>query len=297
MTEWYEKGYPGAPMVPVLGFPRPLYPPDANRYGKQPSMDGPDVVAYKRTVSRAGRWPWRSFDDAYSNSFAHGASGNVAETGVAGVQRQQHVDATGWLGRTTFNTLRSIVIPTGLPHAGEHAMDSLAADLIDDAWHLFGGPRAEPVERQRDRARTRALAREGAARHRRVARGLEPAEVRRLVRPERRPWCAIFTSWAYVQAAEGRETPSFAQGSRYSYVPYIVGDARAGLHELRTVDDPLPGDLVCYDFGGDGVYDHVGLFDTGRALTASRRSRATRARRTTSTAARSCGARARAPRR
>src|SRR5215471_2218161 len=36
----------------------------------------PDVVAYKRTVSRAGRWPWQPFDDSYSNAFAHGTSGD-----------------------------------------------------------------------------------------------------------------------------------------------------------------------------------------------------------------------------
>ena len=55
MNEWWESGYPGGPMVKVAGFPRPLYPPDAARYGKRPSIDGPDVEAYKRTVSRAGR--------------------------------------------------------------------------------------------------------------------------------------------------------------------------------------------------------------------------------------------------
>src|SRR5215831_18514039 len=135
----YQHPYPGAPMVKVPGFPRPLYPPDANRHGKKPSVDGPDVIAYKRTVSRAGRWPWQNFDDSYSNNFAHGSGPNVIQTGVAGVQRQQSIDDTGWIGKPTFNTLRSIVIPAGLPHAGEMAMDATSVALINDAWDMFEG--------------------------------------------------------------------------------------------------------------------------------------------------------------
>jgi hypothetical protein len=102
-------------------------------------VDGPDIEAYKRTVSRAGRWPWQTFDQDYSNNFAHGKSGNVPETGVAGIQRQQKVDDTGWIGEKTFNTLRSIVIPEPLPHAGEMAMDATAVKLINEAWDRFGG--------------------------------------------------------------------------------------------------------------------------------------------------------------
>jgi hypothetical protein len=35
--------------------------------------------------------------------------------------------------------------------------------------------------------------------------------------------------------------------------------------------DPVAGDLVCYDWAGDGTFDHVGLFEgwtSGRAFTA-----------------------------
>src|SRR5215467_8058011 len=132
-------------MVKVAGFPRPLYPPDATKQGKRASVDGPDVEAYKRTVSRAGRWPWQAFDQTFSNGFAHGKSGNVGETGVAGVQRQQHLDATGWIGEKTFNTLRSIRCPSG-PHAGEMAMDSRAVALINEAFKIFGGSEPAPVQ-------------------------------------------------------------------------------------------------------------------------------------------------------
>jgi hypothetical protein len=142
--EWWERGYLGAEMVPVKGFPRPLYPPDAAAHGKKHSVDGPDVEAYKITVSRAGRWPWQPFDRDYSDPFAHGRSGNVPETGVAGVQRQLGIDDTGWIGEATFNGLRSIVIPEGLPHTGEMAMNAYAVELVNEAWDFFGGHEPEP---------------------------------------------------------------------------------------------------------------------------------------------------------
>lgn len=139
MTEWWEKAYPGGKMVAVKGFPRPLYPPDAAPNYK-PSTDGSDVEAYKRTVSRAGRWVWQKFDQAYSNNFAHGKpGGNVPETGIAGVQRQNGLQDTGYVGEKTFNLLRSIIIPKPLPHAGEYAMDATAVELINAAWERFKG--------------------------------------------------------------------------------------------------------------------------------------------------------------
>ena len=106
MTEWWETAYPGGGPVKVKGFPRPLYPPDVpNSSGYDPSPNGPDVVAYKRAISRLGRWPWQIFDEAYSNGFAHGTSGNVKDTGIEGFQRQMHIDASGWWGKASFNTL------------------------------------------------------------------------------------------------------------------------------------------------------------------------------------------------
>jgi hypothetical protein len=99
-------------MVAVPGFPRPLYPPDSEKGSK----DGPDVIAYKRTASRAGRWkPWdpTGWDDSFSNGFSHGkGSGNVGDSGIEGIQRQQgNIDPTGYIGEQTFNLLRSIRCP------------------------------------------------------------------------------------------------------------------------------------------------------------------------------------------
>src|SRR5215510_1157005 len=105
MTDWWEKPYQTGPKVAVKGFPRPLYPPDAEP-GHNASVNGSDVEGIKRTVSRAGRWVWQTFDQAYSNGFSHGKGPNVTDTGVAGVQRQMGIQDTGHIGKTTFDMLR-----------------------------------------------------------------------------------------------------------------------------------------------------------------------------------------------
>jgi hypothetical protein len=262
MTDWWERGYPGGPMVKVAGFPRPLYPPDAADHGKTPSSDGPDVVAYKRGVSRAGRFPWAAFDDSFSNGFSHGKSGNVGETGVAGVQRQQHLDATGWIGEKTFNTLRSIVIPQGLPHAGEPALDQIAVNLINDAWDLFAGsePESDGKGTVRSAALARAISQLGITES---PTGSNNNKYGEWYRMNGVPWCAIFVSWCYELGAGDvkQDSPSFKAGVNYSYCPYVVSDARAGRNGLQTTDDPILGDLVVYDWEGNGEYDHIGLFE------------------------------------
>jgi hypothetical protein len=260
MPAWWESGYPGGPMVKVDGFPRPLYPPDAAEYGKTPSVDGLDVEAYKRVISRAGRWPWQPYDQAYSNAFAHGkAGGNVADSGVAGVQRQLHIDATGWVGPATFNGFRSIRIPVGLPHAGEPAMDAYAASLIDEAYRLFGGHEPAPKVGIREAALELAIGELGVAEY---PHGSNVNPYGEWYGMNGQPWCAMFTTWAYVLAGQELDLdPSFVRGERYAFVPYLVADARAGRYGLRTTDDPIPGDLVAYDWSLDGEHDHVGLFE------------------------------------
>jgi len=256
MTDWWQQPYKGGPMVDTPPLPRQLYPPDANRYGKKPSTDGPDVVAYKRTVSRAGRWPWQPMDDSFSSAFSHGKSGNVGETGVAGVQRQQHLDATGWIGKNTYNTLRSIRCPDG-PHEGEMAMDAYSVELLYEAWDLFGGH--EP-DNQAGTLRDKALkTASGQVGYSESPAGSNMTKYGAWYGANGQPWCAMFTTWCYETSGD---SPSFMKGSRYAYVPYIVGDAYAGRYGLAVTDDPIAGDLVCYDWGFDGEYDHVGLFDS-----------------------------------
>ncbi len=258
MSNWWEHAYKGGGPVKVDGFPRPLYPPDANQHGKKPSVNGPDVKAYKRTVSRLGRWPWQTFDEAYSNGFAHGTGGNVRDTGVAGVQRQQDIDDSGWLGKKTFDTLRYARIPVELPNGGQMAMDATAVNLINEAFRMFKGQEPPPA---------------GAGSVRQAALELAVSQIGVKESPPDSnqvkysswygmvgPWCAMFVTWCY-ETNKRRESPSFVKGSRYAYVPYIVADARAGKNGLVTTDDPVPGDLVCYDWQWDSEYDHVGLFE------------------------------------
>ena len=136
MTEWYEKAYPGGPPVgpPLI---RPLYPPDSGK-GSTP---GKDVIAVKRAISRGGRWPWQEFDPNFSNGISHGTGGNVVNTGLAGVQRQNGIDDTGWMGEKTYNLLRYARVPVGLPNAGEPLFDATAVRLLYEfAAEYHGAP-------------------------------------------------------------------------------------------------------------------------------------------------------------
>jgi hypothetical protein len=138
MPDWWEQPYESGTMIRLPGFPRALFPQDAAEKGKTPSTDGADVIAYKRTVARLGRWEWNpdGWDHAYSNAFAHGKpGGDVGDSGIAGVQRQGDIKpANGWVDEKTFKLLRSVKIPEGLPHAGESAMDEVARLLLVDAF-------------------------------------------------------------------------------------------------------------------------------------------------------------------
>jgi len=264
MSNWWEQPYKGAPMIAVPGFPRPLYPPDANKQGKTPSVNGPDVEAYKRVVWRLGRWkgPASGFDRAFSNAFSHGKGGNVIDTGVAGMQRQAKIQDTGWIGQSTFNLMRSVLIPTGIPNgpgkAGDYAMDAYAQSLLVDAWEMFGGkePAPTPSMTLRSKALSQAIAQIGTKE--------SPPNSNRTkygswYGMDGSPWCAMFCTWCYETVGD---SPSFIKGRNYAYVPYIVSDARAKRNGLTVTGSPVPGDMVCYDWHGDGTFDHVGLFET-----------------------------------
>ena len=70
------------------------------------------------------------------------------------------------------------------------------------------------------------------------------------------PWCAIFVSWVYAHA-----------GHRLPIIGYTNGMAgcQTAYHYFKTknllVKSPVPGDIVLYDWQGDGRYDHVGIFE------------------------------------
>lgn len=263
MPRWAEQPYQGGKMVDLPGFPRPLYPPDAADQGKNASIDGADVLAYKRAAARLGRWEWDpdGWDETYSNKFAHGKNGNAADSGVAGVQRQAHLSpASGWIGQRTFNLLRSVRIPNGLPHAGEYAIDAVAQTLLVDAWDTFRG---SPIPLPTGSVRAAAL-----------------AEARRWIGTKESPpnsnrvkfsewygmidfWCAMFVSYCYETGAQllGVDSPTFSRGNRYAYVPYILNDANNRHYGLTVISSPEPGDLVIYDWNRDGKPDHIAIFE------------------------------------
>jgi len=247
-------------MVAVKGFPRPLYPPDAKGY--DPSPEGSDVEAYKRTISRLGRWEWTKFDQAFSNAFSHGKpGGQVKDSGVAGFQRQQKTQPTGFVGQDTFNGLRSALIPQGLPHAGEHGMDATAVRLINDAWDRFKGkPAPAPSTGSAAQARLKTALGELGAKE--SPAGSNLTKYGDWYGMNGQPWCAIFCTWA-DQTGENPYSQVFAKGSKWAYVPYVVSDARAGRNGLTITSSPKPGDLVCYDWDWDGEFDHIGIFESG----------------------------------
>lgn len=81
----------------------------------------------------------------------------------------------------------------------------------------------------------------------------------------RQPWCASFTAWAYREAGQP------LKGFNTAYVPSYVDSARARRNWLTVVSamDARPGDFACFDWGRDGVADHIGIVNTppGRGVT------------------------------
>lgn len=70
-------------------------------------------------------------------------------------------------------------------------------------------------------------------------------------------WCAEFVSYCYAAAG----SKQIVKRNRWAYCPFIVNAARAGQFGLTVTRDPKRGDIVLYDWAGDGISDHVGLFD------------------------------------
>lgn len=69
------------------------------------------------------------------------------------------------------------------------------------------------------------------------------------------PWCAMFVSWCYAQA--GRQLPKigFAKGFAGCQTGYAYFKKNNWFTET-----PQEGDIVLFDWNGDGRYDHTGLF-------------------------------------
>jgi peptidoglycan hydrolase-like protein with peptidoglycan-binding domain len=72
------------------------------------------------------------------------------------------------------------------------------------------------------------------------------------------PWCAMGVTRSRVEAG----SKVFIRGRYYAYVPYIVADATYARRGLRKTFRPQRGDLVCFDYDGGGIFDHVETVDT-----------------------------------
>lgn len=73
------------------------------------------------------------------------------------------------------------------------------------------------------------------------------------------PWCAYFVSWL----AKGAGAPIGAGGNGTGYVPTLEAWGRQTdrFFEHRAGATPHPGDIVIFDWGGDGVADHTGIVE------------------------------------
>ena len=69
------------------------------------------------------------------------------------------------------------------------------------------------------------------------------------------PWCGIFVSWVYAQAGFALEKIGFSKG--------FAGCQTAVKHFTDTKQvtlSPTEGDIVFFDWNGDGKHDHTGIF-------------------------------------
>ena len=70
------------------------------------------------------------------------------------------------------------------------------------------------------------------------------------------PFCAMFASWCLTDD----DGASVIPGGDFAYVPYGINAARSA-GQLVAPSNAAPGDLMCFDWDGDGVADHVGLVE------------------------------------
>lgn len=73
------------------------------------------------------------------------------------------------------------------------------------------------------------------------------------------PYCAMFVTWVFDRAGILSAIP----GGAFAYVPYGINAARnAG--RLISKTSAQAGDIICFDWDGDGVADHVGIVEANR---------------------------------
>lgn len=76
---------------------------------------------------------------------------------------------------------------------------------------------------------------------------------------DRQPWCAMFVSYCFYQA--GLPLPA-TTAKGFAYCPYGVQWFR---RQGKFDKHPRVGDVVFFDWGGDGISDHVGIVESANS--------------------------------
>lgn len=71
------------------------------------------------------------------------------------------------------------------------------------------------------------------------------------------PFCAMFASWCLTDDDGNSVIP----GGDFAYVPYGINAAAREGRLVSPMTQAAPGDLVCFDWDGDGLADHVGIIE------------------------------------
>ena len=71
------------------------------------------------------------------------------------------------------------------------------------------------------------------------------------------PFCAMFASWCLTDDDGNSVIP----GGDFAYVPYGINAAAREGRLVSPMTQAAPGDLVCFDWDGDGLTDHVGIVE------------------------------------
>ena len=67
----------------------------------------------------------------------------------------------------------------------------------------------------------------------------------------------MFTSWCLTDD----DGASVIPGGDFAYVPYGINAAARAGQLVSPMTQAAPGDLVCFDWDGDGLADHVGIVE------------------------------------
>jgi len=77
------------------------------------------------------------------------------------------------------------------------------------------------------------------------------------------PWCGMFVSWVYAKAGYPLPKIGFTKGFAGCQAAYEYFKKKG-----MITKDQKPGDIVLFDFNGDGRFDHTGIFTSKNHITA-----------------------------